>query len=92
MSTTAVNKKKIAPEKLMGLIGAILTTVMFSSMIEIAVNNHRGITTIWFQPLMTIVSTVVWFVYGLFRKDLFLLIANGAGFFFSLITIGAIFL
>ncbi len=91
MSTAAVKNKRFTPEKIMGLFGAILTTVMFSSMIEIAVNNHRGITTIWFQPLMTIISTVVWFAYGLYRKDLFLLIANGAGFFFSLITIGAIF-
>ena len=77
---------------MMGLVGAILTIIMFSSMIEIAVNNHKGITTIWFQPVMTIVSTVVWFAYGLFRKDMFLMIANGAGFLFAVITLWAIFI
>ncbi len=92
MSQAAVNVKRVNPEKIIGLVGAVLTTLMFSSMIEIAWNNYRGITTIWIQPILTIVSNAVWFAYGIYRKDLFILIANGAGIFFAAITICAIFL
>ena len=50
------------------------------------------LTKIWIQPALTIVSNSVWFSYGILRKDIFLLIANGAGIVFAIITIAAIFI
>lgn len=84
--------KLIKMQKTIGITGTVLTTLMFSSMIEIAWNNYRGLTAIWIQPALTVFSNSIWFSYGILRKDIFLLIANGAGILFAFITIGAIFL
>ena len=83
--------KQIRTEKIIGMTGTVLTTLMFSSMIEVAWNNYMDLTKIWIQPSLTIISNSVWFSYGLLRKDVFLLIANGAGIVFAVITIAAIF-
>lgn len=83
--------KQIRLEKIIGMTGTVLTTLMFSSMIEVAWNNYMDLTKIWIQPSLTIISNSVWFSYGLLRKDVFLLIANGAGIVFAVITIAAIF-
>ncbi|MDX9802138.1 MAG: SemiSWEET family transporter [Spirochaetia bacterium] len=84
--------KQIRLEKIIGMTGTVLTTLMFSSMIEVAWNNYMDLTKIWIQPSLTIISNSVWFSYGLLRKDIFLLIANGAGIVFAIITITAIFM
>ncbi|MCP5514893.1 MAG: hypothetical protein H7A26_05475 [Spirochaetales bacterium] len=83
--------KQIRTEKIIGMTGTVLTTLMFSSMIEVAWNNYMDLTKIWIQPSLTIISNSIWLSYGLLRKDIFLLIANGAGIVFAVITIAAIF-
>ena len=85
-------EKQINMQKTIGITGTILTTLMFSSMIEVAWNNYQGLTSIWIQPALTILSNSIWFSYGILRRDIFLLIANGAGIIFAIITIVAIFL
>ncbi len=84
--------RQIKIEKIVGITGTVLTTLMFSSMIEIAWNNYKDLTTIWIQPALTVVSNALWFSYGILRKDVFLLFANGAGIVFAIITIIAIFI
>jgi hypothetical protein len=84
-------EKQISLQKTIGITGTILTTLMFSSMIEVAWNNYQGLTAIWIQPALTILSNSIWFSYGILRRDIFLLIANGAGIIFAIITIMAIF-
>lgn len=84
--------RQIRLEKIIGMTGTVLTTLMFSSMIEVAWNNYMDLTTIWIQPSLTIISNSIWLSYGLLRKDVFLLIANGAGIIFAVLTIAAIFM
>ena len=39
--------KQIRLEKIIGMTGTVLTTLMFSSMIEVAWNNYMDLTKIW---------------------------------------------
>ena len=83
--------RQIRLEKIIGMTGTVLTTLMFSSMIEVAWNKYMDLKKILIQPSLKIISNSVWFSYGMLRKDVFLLIANGAGIVFAVITIAAIF-
>jgi hypothetical protein len=78
-------------EQQLGMLGAILAVVMFTSLIEIAWNNFQGWSVIWIQPSMTVINNSVWATYGISRGDKFLIIANSAGIFFAIISILAIF-
>jgi hypothetical protein len=63
-------------EKIIGTIAAIVSIIMFVSLIEILLSNISGKSNIFIQPLATAFSGLFWSLYAYGRKDLFVLIPN----------------
>lgn len=65
--------------RLFGALGAGLAVLMFVALIEILLGNLRGDTSIWIQPLATLLNCGCWVAYGLGRRDGFVLVPNVVG-------------
>lgn len=63
-------------EKMIGMFGAILSVVMFVSLIEICLTNLHGETNIIIQPLATAINCLCWVLYGFSKRDNFIMLPN----------------
>jgi hypothetical protein len=54
-----------------GSLGAAMAILMFLALFEVTLSNWRGDTTIWVQPLATLVNCLCWLAYGLGKQDWF---------------------
>lgn len=84
--------KNISIERIIGIGGAVFTTFMYSSMLQIAWNNLHGVTVIWIQPVLTILNNLIWISYGILKKDIFIFLANISGVLVSVFTLSAIYI
>lgn len=64
---------------LFGALGAGMAVLMFVALIEILLGNLRGDTSIWIQPLATLLNCGCWVAYGLGRRDWFVFVPNVVG-------------
>lgn len=65
--------------QLFGALGAGMAVLMFVALIEILLGNLRGDTSIWIQPLATLLNCGCWVAYGLGRRDWFVFVPNVVG-------------
>ena len=89
--TNKVREKIIKYEKSIGAVGAIVAIAMISSIVEIMISNLRGNTVIVVQPTATLLSGLVWSLYGYGKKDFFILIPNILACILGTLTIASAF-
>jgi uncharacterized RDD family membrane protein YckC len=72
--------------QILGFAGLLLALGMFIAMIEVAAKNIGG-AGIWVKPALTVMNCVIWGLYGVDRKDWFLITPNAVGIVVATITV-----
>ena len=78
-------------EKVIGVIAAIMATIMTLSSIEILISNLKGTSHIYIQPLAMALNGLAWSLYSYIKKDNFILIPNILALIVGILTIESAF-
>ena len=82
-----INLLIIDSVEIIGLIAAILTTLAFIPQVikVISTNSSKGLSLTTF--ITFIIGVILWFIYGIFKSSISMILGNGITFFLALIII-----